>query len=93
LGDWLSRFGSCPPTPNPRGISAMRQLRDRVREEAFLAEVRRQQIEGYRLFALFDTERLLALAGVRRTHTSRAASTSSWTAWSRPRASGGAGGS
>jgi GNAT superfamily N-acetyltransferase len=46
-----------------------RRLRDRVREEAFLAEVRRQRIEGHRLLALFDTERLLALAGVRRTHT------------------------
>ena len=47
----------------------MRQLRDRIREDTFLAEVRRQQVEGYRLIGLFDEERLVALAGVRRTHT------------------------
>jgi len=47
----------------------MRQLRDRLREETFLAEVRRQQVEGYRLFGLFDADRLCALAGVRRSHT------------------------
>jgi len=27
-----------------------RQLRDRIREETFLAEVRRQESQGYRLF-------------------------------------------
>ena len=47
----------------------MRQLRDRLREETFVAQVRRQQVEGYRLFGLFDEERLVALAGVRRSHT------------------------
>jgi GNAT superfamily N-acetyltransferase len=47
----------------------MRQLRDRLREETFVAEVRRQQVEGYRLFGLFDADRLCALAGVRRSHT------------------------
>ena len=47
----------------------MRQLRDRLREETFLAEVRRQQVEGYRLFGLFDSDHLCALAGVRRSHT------------------------
>ena len=47
----------------------MRQLRDRLREETFLAEVRRQEVEGYRLFGLFDGGRLCALAGVRRSHT------------------------
>jgi GNAT superfamily N-acetyltransferase len=47
----------------------MRQLRDRLLEETFLAEVRRQQAEGYRLFGLFELDRLCALAGVRRTHT------------------------
>lgn len=47
----------------------MRQLRDRIREETFVSEVGRQQEQGYRLFALFDGERLVALAGVRRTHT------------------------
>ena len=47
----------------------MRQLRDRLREEAFLSEVRRQQSEGYRLYGGFEGERLVVLAGVRRTHT------------------------
>jgi hypothetical protein len=56
----------------------MASLRDRIREEAFLAEVRRQQIEGYRLFGGFDGGRLVALADAAATR-SRAASTSSWT--------------
>ena len=47
----------------------MRVLRDRLREETFLSEVRRQQEEGYRLFGAFEDERLVALAGVRRSHT------------------------
>jgi hypothetical protein len=47
----------------------MRQLRDRLLEETFLAEVRRQQVDGYRLFELLDSDRLCALAGVRRSHT------------------------
>jgi len=47
----------------------MRVLRDRLREETFLSEVRRQQEEGYRLFGGFEGERLVALAGVRRSHT------------------------
>jgi GNAT superfamily N-acetyltransferase len=47
----------------------MRELRDRLREETFLAEVRRQRAEGDRLFAGFEGERLVALAGVRRSHT------------------------
>jgi GNAT superfamily N-acetyltransferase len=47
----------------------MRALRDRLREEAFLAEIRRQQVEGYRLYGGFDGERLVCLAGVRRSHT------------------------
>src|SRR6476661_3436059 len=47
----------------------MRELRDRLREETFVAEVRRQQAEGYRLFGLFEGARPVALAGVRRTHT------------------------
>ena len=46
-----------------------RQLRDRVREETFIAEVRRQQLEGYRLFGGFEDGRLVCLAGVRRSHT------------------------
>ena len=47
----------------------MSELRDRLREETFLSEVRRQQFEGYRLFGGFEEERLVALAGLRRTHT------------------------
>ena len=47
----------------------MRQLRDRLREDTFLSEIRRQQVECYRLFGLFEAERLCALAGVRRSHT------------------------
>lgn len=47
----------------------MKELRERIREDTFLAEVRRQQIEGYRLYGGFDGERLVALAGVRRSHT------------------------
>ncbi len=47
----------------------MSSLRDRIRAGTFLAEVRRQQIEGYRLFGGFDGERLVCLAGVRRSHT------------------------
>jgi len=47
----------------------MASLRDRIREDTFLVEVRRQQVEGYRLYGAFDGERLVSLAGVRRTHT------------------------
>ncbi len=53
-------------------FSLMASLRDRIRENTFLAEVRRQQIEGYRLYGVFDGDRgdrLVSLAGVRRTHT------------------------
>lgn len=47
----------------------MASLRDRIRIETFLAEVRRQQVEGYRLYAGFDGDRVVTLAGVRRSHT------------------------
>jgi GNAT superfamily N-acetyltransferase len=47
----------------------MSSLRDRVRAATFLAEVQRQQRDGYQLIAGFDGERLVALAGIRRTHT------------------------
>jgi GNAT superfamily N-acetyltransferase len=50
-------------------FSLMRELRDRIRPETFLSEVRRQQAEGYRLFGLFHEDRLVSLAGVRRSHT------------------------
>jgi len=47
----------------------MSQLRDRIREDTFLAEVRREQAEGYRLCGAVEGDRLVALAGVRQTHT------------------------
>jgi GNAT superfamily N-acetyltransferase len=47
----------------------MSSLRDRIAAGTFLAEVRRQQIEGYELVGAFADDRLVALAGVRRTHT------------------------
>jgi GNAT superfamily N-acetyltransferase len=47
----------------------MSTLRDRVRRETFLSEVRRQQLQGYELIGAFEGERLVALAGVRRSHT------------------------
>ena len=46
-----------------------RQLRDRIREETFLAEVRRQAIQEYRLYGGYEDGRLVVLAGVRRSHT------------------------
>jgi GNAT superfamily N-acetyltransferase len=50
-------------------FSLMRELRDRLRGETFLSEVRRQQVEGYRLYGALADRRLVSLAGVRRTHT------------------------
>jgi GNAT superfamily N-acetyltransferase len=47
----------------------MRQLRDRIRPETFLDEIRRRQKEGYRLFGGFEGGQLVALGGVRRTRT------------------------
>jgi GNAT superfamily N-acetyltransferase len=47
----------------------MSVLRDRVRAETFLAEVRRQQCHGYQLIGAFDEDILVALAGIRRAHT------------------------
>ena len=47
----------------------MSSLRDRIVDGTFLAEVRRQQIEGYELVGAFADDRLVALAGVRRSHT------------------------
>jgi hypothetical protein len=35
-----------------------RELRDRIQPETFLAEIRRQQAEGYRLYGGFDEDRL-----------------------------------
>jgi GNAT superfamily N-acetyltransferase len=50
-------------------FALMKELRDRLREETFLSEVRRQQVEGYKLFGGFEEGRLVTLAGTRRTHT------------------------
>jgi GNAT superfamily N-acetyltransferase len=47
----------------------MSSLRERVRRETFLAEVRRQQIEGYRLYGGYEDGVLVAIAGARRSHT------------------------
>ena len=44
-------------------------LRDRIAAGTFLAEVRRQQLQGYELIGAFDGGALVALAGIRRTHT------------------------
>lgn len=47
----------------------MAELRDRIAADTFVAEVRRQQVEGYELLGGFEAGRLVVLAGVRRTHT------------------------
>jgi GNAT superfamily N-acetyltransferase len=47
----------------------MSQLRDRIRADTFVAEVRRQQAQGYELVGAHLAGRLVALAGVRRSHT------------------------
>ena len=44
-------------------------LRDRIRAGTFVAEVRRQQCQGYELLGAFDGTALVALAGVRRAHS------------------------
>jgi GNAT superfamily N-acetyltransferase len=47
----------------------MSALRDRIQADRFLAEVRRQQRDGYQLIGGFDGGRLVALAGIRGAHT------------------------
>lgn len=47
----------------------MAELRARISRDTFLAEVRRQQVEGYRLIGAFEGGALVALAGFRRSHT------------------------
>jgi GNAT superfamily N-acetyltransferase len=47
----------------------MSALRDRIRPETFVDEVRRQQAQGYELIGAYDGDRLVALAGIRRSHT------------------------
>jgi GNAT superfamily N-acetyltransferase len=50
-------------------FALMSTLRDRICSETFLDEVRRQQRQGYQLIGAFLDGRLVALAGIRRTHT------------------------
>jgi GNAT superfamily N-acetyltransferase len=52
-----------------QAFSLMHVLRDRIAAGTFLNEVRIQQGQGYRLIGGFDGERVVALAGVRRSHT------------------------
>ena len=47
----------------------MAALRDRINAGTFLAEVRRQQRDGYQLVGGFDNGSLVALAGIRPAHT------------------------
>lgn len=47
----------------------MSVLRDRIKAETFLAEIRRQQRDGYQLIGGFVDGRLVALAGSRPGHT------------------------
>ena len=47
----------------------MAVLRPHLAADSFVAEIRRQQGEGYRLMGGFDQERLVVLAGIRRSHT------------------------
>ena len=47
----------------------MAELRPHLQADSFVAMVRRQQREGYRLFGGFDESRLVTLAGVRDAHT------------------------
>jgi len=47
----------------------MAQLRARIHADTFVAEVRRQQADGYDLIAAFDEDRVVGLAGIRRAHT------------------------
>ncbi|MGH9370773.1 MAG: GNAT family N-acetyltransferase [Vicinamibacterales bacterium] len=47
----------------------MSTLRERIRRETFLDEVRRQQQQGYELIGAYAGDRLVALAGIRRSRT------------------------
>ena len=47
----------------------MSMLRGRIMRETFVAEVRRQQLQGSELIGAFVDNQLVALAGVRRVHT------------------------
>jgi ribosomal protein S18 acetylase RimI-like enzyme len=47
----------------------MKVLRERITSTTFLDEVRRQQQRGYQLIGGFERDRLVVLAGIRRSHT------------------------
>jgi GNAT superfamily N-acetyltransferase len=47
----------------------MAELRDRVKRDTFLEEIRVQETEGYRLLGLYAGDILVCIAGVRRQHT------------------------
>jgi GNAT superfamily N-acetyltransferase len=47
----------------------MHVLRERIARATFVAEIRCQQRAGYRLIAGFEEDTLVALAGIRRSHT------------------------
>ena len=47
----------------------MAVLRDRIHADTFVAEVRRQECQGYELIGAFEDTTLVALGGVRRAHT------------------------
>jgi len=47
----------------------MSTLRDRIKADTFVAEVRRQQRDGYQLIGGFENGGLVALAGIRPGHT------------------------
>jgi GNAT superfamily N-acetyltransferase len=52
-----------------RAFPLMATLRDRIRADTFIADVRRQQQDGYALIGGFERELLVVLAGIRRSHT------------------------
>jgi GNAT superfamily N-acetyltransferase len=52
-----------------RAFPLMSTLRPRIRPDTFLDEIRRQQLQGYQLIGGFSEKRLVALAGIRRSHT------------------------
>ena len=47
----------------------MKRLRERISPDTFVAEVRRQQQQGYRLLAGYVGGQPVVLAGIRRAHT------------------------
>jgi N-acetylglutamate synthase-like GNAT family acetyltransferase len=52
-----------------RSFPLMKQLRERIQEATYVDEVERQRKDGYRLFAGSLNGNLVALAGIRHSHT------------------------